>query len=84
MSIFNIFRRTEKSANIARDRLKMILVHERNQGRSSRFDITGLQKKIIQVIADHLGIQESDFSVDLQQATDGTKLELNVTLPEEV
>ena len=84
MGILNIFKRKEKSANIAKDRLKMILVHEKNKGNESRFNLSGLQQKIIQVIAEHLQIEQNDFSVDLQQATDGTKLELNVTLPEEV
>ena len=84
MGIFNIFRRQEKSAVIAKDRLKIILAHERNRGQTSRFNLPGLQEKIIKLISDHLQIQENDFSVDLQQAKDGTKLELNVTLPEEV
>lgn len=84
MSLLNLFRRKEKSAELAKDRLKIILAHERNRGQVSRFNLSGLQQKIIKVISEHLQIQESDFTVDLQQAKDGSKLELNVNLPEEI
>ncbi len=83
MSLLNLFRRKEKSAEVAKDRLKIILAHERTRGQVSRFNLAGLQQKIIKVISEHLHIQESDFKVDLQQAKDGSKLELNVMLPEE-
>lgn len=85
MSIFNIFRSTNKqtsSAHIAKERLQIIVAHERAR-RSGPDYLPKLQQEIIDVIAKYVKIDKNQVQVNLENAGDCSVLELNVTLPEE-
>ncbi len=70
MSIFNIFRAKERStATIAKERLQIIVAHERNQKRSPDY-LSALQKEIIDVIAKYVKIDKNQVQVSLQNAGD--------------
>lgn len=82
MSIFDIFRSKERStASIAKERLQIIVAHERNQKRSPDY-LSALQKEIVDVIAKYVKIDREQVHVSLQNAGDCSVLELNITLPE--
>lgn len=82
MSIFNIFRSREKNtAVIAKERLQIIVAHERNQKRSPDY-LSALQQDIIDVIAKYVKIDKEQVQVNLQNAGDCSVLELNITLPD--
>lgn len=82
MSLFNIFRAKEKNtASIAKERLQIIVAHERIQKRSPDY-LSELQKDIIDVIAKYVKIDKEQVQVSLQNNSGCSVLELNITLPE--
>ena len=82
MSIFNIFRSREKnSATTAKDRLQIIVAHERSHRNGPNY-LADLQREIVEVIAKYVHIDKEQVNVNLQDAGDCSVLELNVTLPE--
>lgn len=83
MSIFNIFRNNKQtSANIAKERLQIIVAHERAK-RSGPDYLPKLQQELIDVIAKYVKIDKDKVQVSLENAGECSVLELNVTLPEE-
>ena len=87
MSLLDYFKAKRKtSADHARDRLSIIVSHERSQKRKnhSNFNLQELQQKLIDVIKDHLHLSEDKFSVELERNADRSILELNVTLPDSI
>lgn len=84
MSIFDIFRTQKKhTAVVAKERLQIILAHERTQRNSPDY-LPRLQREIIEVIAKYVHIDKNQVQVNFQNAGDCSILELNVTLPEAV
>ena len=82
MSLLNIFRSSRKnSANIAKERLQIIVSHERAQRQGPDY-LPMLQKELIDVIAKYVKIDKDQVKVELERSDDFSVLELNVTLPE--
>lgn len=87
MSLLDYFKSKRKtSADLARDRLSIIVSHERSNQRKTHdnFNLQELQQKLIDVIKEHLHLNEDKFSVELERDADRSILELNVTLPDTV
>ncbi len=81
MSLFEIFRKKEKqSANIAKERLQIIVAHER-AARNSPDYLPALQKDILAVVKKYIDIDMDQIHVNLENNNDSSILELNVTLP---
>lgn len=72
------------SAVLAKERLQIIVSHERSQ-RSQRADfLPALQKELIDVIAKYVHIDAEQVKVALRQRDEfSSVLELNITLPEQ-
>ncbi|MBV1878836.1 MAG: cell division topological specificity factor MinE [Pseudomonadales bacterium] len=85
MSIFRYFRRTKSStsANTARDRLQVIVAHERSQRKQPDF-LPRMQQEILDVIKKYINISQEQISVQLDDSDDCSVLELNITLPEDL
>jgi cell division topological specificity factor len=86
MSVFDlIFRRPRKtSAQVARERLQIIVSHNRSANHAGPDFLPVLQKEIIAVIAKYfVGIDENSVRVELQRNGSCSVLELNVALPEQ-
>lgn len=82
MSIFDYFRSTKKdTASIAKERLQIIVAHERNQ-RSQPDYLPKLQREIVEVIRKYVEIDQDQVDVQIDQNGDCSILELNVTLPD--
>jgi cell division topological specificity factor len=84
MSIFGYLRkRNAPSASVAKERLQIIISHERAQ-RSTPDYLPKLQEEILAVIAKYVPIDRDQVVVSLDRA-DGNSaiLELNITMPEE-
>ncbi|HTQ71021.1 MAG TPA: cell division topological specificity factor MinE [Acidocella sp.] len=80
MSIFSFFTRT-RSAPVARDRLQILLAHERSL--SGRSDLVAvLREEILAVIAKHLSIDRDKVNVKLECGDQVSTLEVNVELME--
>lgn len=64
MSFFKIFgRKKEKSKNVAKERLKLVLVHDRSDF-SPRF-LELIKEDIIKAISKHIEIDEEELNIKL-------------------
>ena len=85
MKLLDIFKfRRQTSASVAKERLQIIIAHERAHQKQGKVNLQELQMKLIQVIAEYLQIPEGAVRVELERDADRAVLELNVTLPDTV
>ena len=82
MSIFNYLRRRSSTASVAKERLQIIISHERSQ-RSTPDYLPKLQEEILAVIAKYVNVSRDKVSVNLERLGDNSVLELNITMPGE-
>lgn len=81
MSIFSFFRPARpKSAATAKERLQILLAHERTT-RASPDYLPLMQREIIAVIAKYIDIDEEKVGVKLDRNGDTSILELNIEIP---
>ncbi|MCD2183948.1 cell division topological specificity factor MinE [Rhizobium sp. TRM96647] len=79
MSIFNLFRK-QTSAPTARERLQVLLAHERaSVGQSDLVAI--LREEILAVIAKHVEIDDERVSVKMERGEHVTTLEVDIEIP---
>ena len=79
MSMFNLFRR-RGSAPVARDRLQILLAHERAaRGQSDLLAI--LREEILAVIAKHVTVERDNVLVRLDRGATVSTLEIDVEIP---
>jgi len=83
MSIFNYLKRRNNTASVAKERLQIIISHERSQRNTPDY-LPQLQEEILAVIAKYIPITRDKVSVNLERTGDTAVLELNVTMPDEV
>lgn len=85
MNIFDFFRDRKKanSASVAKERLQIIVAHERGQrGNSTPDYLPALQKELVEVIRKYVNIESDQVQVALENQGSCSILELNVTLPD--
>ena len=81
MSFLNFFMRN-RSAPVARDRLQVLLAHER--AFSGRPDLAAvLQQEILAVIAKHIPIDRDKVVVKLDRGAQVSTLEIDIEMPHE-
>ena len=74
---------TKKTASVAKERLQIILAHERaGRGAATPDYMPALQEELLEVIAKYIHIDRDSFKVQLEKHGDYEVLELNITLPE--
>ncbi|MDR3502610.1 MAG: cell division topological specificity factor MinE [Legionella sp.] len=83
MSIFNYLRRRTASASVAKERLQIIISHERSQRNTPDY-LPQLQDEILAVIAKYVHVTRDQVSVNLERMGDNSVLELNITMPDDV
>lgn len=82
MSILDYFLGPKKkTASVARERLQIILAHERS-GRTGPDYLPQLQNELIQVISKYVSIHPDDIKVQLERKDEYEVLEVNIVLPE--
>ena len=83
MSWLDRFRRTN-SAPVARDRLQILLAHERGlDGRATRSDLVAvLRDEILAVIARHVAIDRDKVQIKLDRDGGVSTLEIDVEMPD--
>ncbi|MCC5015291.1 MULTISPECIES: cell division topological specificity factor MinE [Legionella] len=82
MSLFNYLRKRNSTASVAKERLQIIISHERSQRNTPDY-LPKLQEEILAVIAKYIRINRDQVSVNLERMGDNSVLELNVTMPDE-
>jgi cell division topological specificity factor len=83
MSLFSYLRKRSSTASVAKERLQIIISHERSQ-RNTLDYLPQLQEEILAVIAKYIRISRDQVSVNLERMGDSAILELNVTMPDEI
>lgn len=78
MTIFNLFRR-QRSAPTARERLQVLLAHERSSNGSDLVSV--LREEILAVIAKHVQVDSDKVQVKMDRDEDVTILEIDVEIP---
>ena len=83
MNIFDFFRANKKTttASVAKERLQIIVAHERGQ-RTSPDYLPALQKELVEVIRKYVNIGDDQVQVALENQGSCSILELNITLPD--
>jgi cell division topological specificity factor len=72
----------KKTASIAKERLQIILAHERS-GRGARADyLPALQRELVAVISKYVSIKADDIKVHLERQDNLDVLEVKIELPE--
>ncbi|TCK08402.1 cell division topological specificity factor MinE [Marinobacterium mangrovicola] len=80
MGILSYFRsKKQTSANVAKERLQVLVAYERNQRNQPDY-LPQMQQEILAVISRYVDIDVDDVQVNLDENC--SILELNVTLPE--
>lgn len=79
MSIFGFFQ-GRKSAPVAKERLQVMLAHERaNTGRSEL--ISRMRQDIVAVIARHVGVESEDVRVKINRRDTVFTLKIDMEIP---
>ncbi|PAV27226.1 cell division topological specificity factor MinE [Tamilnaduibacter salinus] len=83
MSFFDYFKSRKKntSASVAKERLQIIVAHERGQREQPDY-LPKLQQELVAVIRKYVEIEDDQVQVELDRNDECSVLELNVTLPE--
>lgn len=86
MGIFSFFRSKQppKSANLAKERLQVLIAHERVDNRTGPDYLPLLKQDILDVIKKYVQIGDDQVSVQLDSQANCDVLELNITLPDEL
>ena len=84
MSILNFFlREKKKTASVAKERLQIILAHERGAGDGDQADyLPELQKDLSAVISMYVKIDPQDIKVNVERRDNLEVLEVKIELPE--
>ena len=81
MRIFDYFRNTKKeTASIAKERLQIIVAHERTQRNQPDY-LPKLQQELLAVIRKYVEVGQDDIEVQIDKNGSCSVLELNITLP---
>jgi cell division topological specificity factor len=84
MSFFSFFLgEKKKSASIAKERLQIILAHERSGRNAAEPDyLPDLQRELIAVISKYVKIDPADIKVQMERQDNLEVLEVKIELPD--
>ncbi len=81
MGLLSFFKEEPKaSANVAKERLQILVAHERNRRNAPDY-LPALQRDLMAVVAKYVNINLEDIQVQVENQGQLSTLELNVTLP---
>ncbi len=84
MGLLDYFRSTRQgTAAVAKERLQIIVAHERGGRRHSPDYLPALKKDLLDVVRKYVPISQNQVKVHLDKREDYEVLELNITLPDE-
>ena len=84
MSLFSlIFGEKPKSASVAKERLQLIIAHERTDTNTAPNFLPDLQRDLVQVISKYVKINPDDIKVQLEKQGNYEVLEVNIVLPDQ-
>ncbi|SDF78636.1 cell division topological specificity factor MinE [Limimonas halophila] len=81
MRLSKLFRREQASAPQAKERLQLVLAHER-AGREGADYLPALQRDLMAVIKKYIAVDDDKVQVQVDRGEDVSTLEVNIELPE--
>ncbi|MFD2741310.1 cell division topological specificity factor MinE [Sulfitobacter aestuarii] len=83
MKLFDFIRKPRKSdsANTAKERLQILLAHERSSGGASPDWLPELQRDILEVIRKHMEIDQDAVDIRMDRGDELSSLEINIEFP---
>ena len=72
----------KKTATVAKERLQLILAHERNGRSASPTYLPDLQRELVAVISKYVSINPDDIKVSMERQDNLEVLEVKIELPE--
>ncbi|SUO93299.1 cell division topological specificity factor MinE [Suttonella ornithocola] len=86
MSIFDLFKKPAPSAKIAKERLQIIVAHQRDSRVSHRNEqppfMEAMKQEILEVVQKYIAICPEDIEAIISKEGDMDVLALNINLPE--
>ena len=77
-----LFGEKKKTAEIAKNRLSLLIAHERSGGSPAADFLPALQRELIEVISKYVSVNPDDIKVSLEKQGNYEVLEVNIVLPE--
>jgi cell division topological specificity factor len=81
MGLRDFFRRAPSSANLAKERLRIIVAHERND-RGGPDYLPLLRRELLEVIRKYVNVDPEAVSTNLEHVDGHEVLEFSIALPE--
>ncbi|EEX15663.1 MAG: cell division topological specificity factor MinE [Salipiger thiooxidans] len=78
---FSLKARRPKSAQTAKDRLQLLLAHERSAGSETPDYLPQLQYDLIAVIRKYMNVSDDDVEIKMERDDDVSSLEINIEMP---
>lgn len=78
-----LFGEKKKTAEIAKNRLSLLIAHERSGGGPTADFLPSLQRELIEVISKYVPVNADDIKVHLDKQDNVEVLEVNIVLPEQ-
>ena len=72
----------KKTASVAKERLQIILAHERTGRRRHPGYLTSLQRELVDVVCKYIKIDPKDIKVNVERQQNLDVLEVKIELPE--
>ena len=79
MNLLTLFRR-QRTAPVARERLQVLLAHERMAAGNSEL-LNVLREEILEVIAKHITVDRDKVNVKFDRSASSSTLEIDVEMP---
>lgn len=73
--------RKKKTANVAKDRLQILLAHERSERNAPEY-LPKMRDEILAVISKYVDIDQDQLQISIDEANGFEVLELNLVLPD--
>lgn len=81
LNVRDKLKKPHKTAKLAKERLQIIIAHERGVAQDKPDYLPLLQKDLLDVVGKYVKINYEDVKVDLERKDGCSILELNVVLP---
>jgi cell division topological specificity factor len=78
-----LFGEKKNTASIAKNRLSLLIAHERSGGQPTADFLPALQRELIEVISKYVSVNPADIKVNLDKQDNYDVLEVNIVLPEQ-
>jgi cell division topological specificity factor len=82
MNLFSFFKKNNTSAPVARERLQVLLAHERTIVGGGESDLVAiLREEIMAVIAKHLAVPQDKVQIKMDRGASVSTLEVDIEIP---